>query len=98
MLMHKIKTDGINIVIGQEPNIKLSTVFACDQRQDAFIYVDRGQTITKCHRGKGFVAIETDRAVVVSAYFSPNGKIEDFGGMIGEMDDYISRSSFRKKL
>jgi len=78
LLQKTVVDQDIDIVIGQEPNQRLSSKFICDTNCDSFIFLPKKTRIFKIYQGMGFVCVVLERFVVASVYFSPNGNITDF--------------------
>ncbi|XP_066244841.1 uncharacterized protein [Euwallacea similis] len=70
-LFQTIREQGIDVVLGQEPNKALKDVIR-DRDDDAFIWLKGWMRTRSIHRDRGFVAVKLGRLALVSVYFSPN--------------------------
>lgn len=96
LLIQRIKEEGTDIVIGQEPNKARSKNFFCDIHCDSFIYTNIQENILKCVHGDGFVIVEYSCVVLVSSYFSPNREIVYFETLLHELEGQLRR--FKKPV
>lgn len=92
MLHQHMREEGVNIVMGQEPNSFASRTELCDKNKDAFIKLslENSELMAKNHIvGEGYVCVEFDNFMVISAYFSPNKPSELLENLLVDIENLI---------
>lgn len=97
MLYTDTMREGIDVILGQEPNKKLCDKYLCDLDCDTFIYTSDKINVVKRHIGKGFVSVELEKVIFLSVYFSPNKDETSFGNFLYDISLYL-RSSCKETI
>ncbi|XP_066261184.1 uncharacterized protein [Euwallacea similis] len=92
-LMEKlVEEEGIDFVLGCEPNLGKGRKEICDDNCDSFLGIRGKQAVMECFQGKGFVGIELKTMIIISCYYSPNGTMEAYEEMLDAMTERIRGS------
>ena len=91
MLEQIAKSNKRGIILGQEPNVRKARTLDADEKVDCFIQmVGIDERPRRWIRGKGYIGVEVGDAVLVSAYFSPNGQDDDFVELLDGLEQIVS--------
>ena len=86
--------EQIEVVLGQEPNLRKAADLRTDRKKDCFILLKGTAKRPRRWRHRdGYVAVELDEYTVVSTYFSPNGADANFEHLLDELELLIRTSS-----
>ncbi|KAH1006911.1 hypothetical protein HUJ05_007598 [Dendroctonus ponderosae] len=88
LMTKKVFDENIDFTLGQEPN-KNSRVDFSELNKDSFINLNNKHLIISSGSRLGFVYVELDTIAVVSCYFFPNGRIEDFNNLLFSMEIFL---------
>ena len=93
-----VQQQGLDIVLGQEPNLRRVERLVTDRRKNAFVQVFNS-TIRPISwtLGEGYVGLELRNFTIWSVYFSPNEPNEEFERLLDEVEGNI-RASMKKAL
>ncbi|XP_066155302.1 uncharacterized protein [Euwallacea fornicatus] len=97
LLFQTISEQGIDVVLGQEPNKALKDAIR-DKEDDVFIWLKRRMRTKSIHRDRGFVAMEIGGFTLVSVYFLPNKSTGEFETMINSLDSFVAGRDGRRVL
>ncbi|XP_066155600.1 uncharacterized protein [Euwallacea fornicatus] len=86
LLSQVIKERGIDVVLGQEPN-KTKRNEIRDWCDDAFIWPADHVRVESIHKGRDFVAVGLGWITLISAYFSPNRRADDFVAFLSMLEE-----------
>lgn len=84
-----VRSQKIDIILGQEPGIKLSRAAITDKRKDCFIWLPNTKIVSRIHVGEGVVGAQLGQIWYVSCYFSPNRNISEFNTYIENLDFFM---------
>lgn len=93
VLHQTIQEQNIDLLIGQEPNLKRVNRYLHDRNNNCFIEINRKHALIDTHIGTNFVTAELEFFVAISCYFSPNGDITDFETLLEDIERVIRGSA-----
>ncbi|XP_066253426.1 uncharacterized protein [Euwallacea similis] len=97
LLFQTIREQGIDVVLGQEPNKALKDAIR-DRDDDAFVWLKSEIRTRSIHKDRGFVAVELGRVTLVLVYFSPNKSTGEFEAMIDRLHRFVAGLDGRRGL
>lgn len=91
LLLQYMRTNKINLILGQEPNIYAKKNNICDIDCDSFIRTNLGDkfNIVDYVSGTGFVCVEYTNMLVFSCYFSPSKPSDLLNDLLYEINAVI---------
>lgn len=89
LMIQVMREQNAQIAIIAEPNRIPIGNWRGDLLGDAAVYWEPGEPCTLIGRGEGFIIIEWKKLIIANVYFSPNGRINKFMELLGELNRII---------